>query len=115
MRMVGIQDDMAHLREPAVVQSFLDDCDELRDTLQDSSDYAQAGQTGSNKIAMLHLSADKVLAELQRTRDTDHLRARHIVRLADDWRRSPRRRARGKTWARRSAISWTTVSVCCGP
>jgi hypothetical protein len=82
MRMVGIQDDMAHLRDPAVVQSFLDDCDELRDTLQDFSDYAQAGQAGSNKIAMLHLSADKVLAELQRTRDTDHLRARHIVRLA---------------------------------
>ncbi|WP_143529943.1 hypothetical protein [Salibaculum halophilum] len=82
MRMVGIQDDMAHLRDPAVVQSFLDDCDELRDTLRDFSDYAQAAKAGSNKIAMLHLSANKVLAELQRTRDTDHLRARHIVRLA---------------------------------
>lgn len=82
MRMVGIVDDMAHLRDPAVVQSFLDDCGELRDSLQDFADYADAGRDGKNRVAMLHLAASKVLNELLRTRDTDHLRARHIVQLA---------------------------------
>lgn len=82
MRMVGIEDDTAHLRDPVVVQSFLDDCEELRDALKDFADYAEAGKAGRNHLPMLHLSADKVLAELKRTKDTQHLRARHIVRLA---------------------------------
>lgn len=82
MRMVGIDDDTAHLRDPAIVQNFVDDCDELKDTLRDFSDFAKAGGAGSNLSGMLHLAADRVLDELRRTQEQTHLRARHVVRLA---------------------------------
>ncbi|HDR28116.1 MAG TPA: hypothetical protein ENN83_05615, partial [Rhodovulum sp.] len=81
MRMVGIDDDTVHLRDPAVVQAFLDDCEELRDTLRNFNDFVFDLKAGGNFAAVLHRAANKVPDELQRTEDGTHLRARHLVRL----------------------------------
>ncbi|ARE40037.1 hypothetical protein RGUI_1896 [Rhodovulum sp. P5] len=81
MRMVGIDDDTAHLRDPAVVQAFLDDCEELRDTLRNFNDFAFDLKGGGNFAGVLHRASKNVLDELQRTEDMTHLRARHLVRL----------------------------------
>lgn len=82
MRMIGIEDDAAHLRTPQLVQSFIDDAEEARDLLQDFEDYANQKAGGGNAAGVLALSAQKVLSELNRTRDHSHIRARRIVGLA---------------------------------
>lgn len=84
MRMVGIDDDTAHLRDPALVTSFRDDCEEVEDTLQDFRDYAQTLSGGGNHAAVLALSVDKVMKELRRTGEKTHLRARYLVGLCRD-------------------------------
>lgn len=84
MRMVGLDDDTAHLRDPALVTSFRDDCEEVEDTLQDFRDYAQTLGGGGNHAAVLARSVDKVLKELRRTGEKTHLRARYLVGLCRD-------------------------------
>ncbi|GAA0294729.1 hypothetical protein [Rhodovulum strictum] len=84
MRMVGIDDDMRHLHDPSVVRAFLDNCEELRDKLQDFADYASDLSGGGNSAGVLKRAAQKVLSELQRTEDFHHLRARRIVELAGE-------------------------------
>lgn len=83
MRMIGIDNDTAHLRDPVVVSSFRDDCSELEDTLQDFRDFAHA-LGGGNHAAVLAMAVDKVLKELRRTGDETHLRARYLVGLCYD-------------------------------
>lgn len=82
MRAVGFEDDAAHLCDPERVQSFLDDMAEARDGLIDFADYAGDPRGTTNAPAVLQRSAEKLLAELKRTDDTSHLRARRIVTLA---------------------------------
>ncbi len=84
MRLVGIDDDTSHLRDPGFVQSFRDDCEELRDTLQNFTDYAQAITGGGNLAGVLRLAADKVLKELARIDETGHVRARYLVTLGNE-------------------------------
>lgn len=84
MRMIGVENNTAHLRDPAVVQSFLDDAQETRDGLQDFADYAKVMSGGGNFSGVLVMSAEKILAELQFSEDGTHLRSERIVTLAQD-------------------------------
>ncbi len=84
MRMIGIEDDNAHLRKPEIVQAFSDDAEEVRDALQDFADYASDIAGGGNYAGVLKRSAEKVLTEFTRTKDQTHLRARRIVKLAEE-------------------------------
>lgn len=82
MRIVGIEDDHAHLRETKVVQSFLDDAEEAKDALQNFADFADEMKSGRNFSGVFVLAVRKLLDELSRIGDQKHLRARHLVRLA---------------------------------
>ena len=84
MRMIGIDDTTAHLRDPGVVQSFLDDAEQLRDGLEDFADYAKALSGGGNYAGVLLLGAEKVLKEFRLTEDMTHIRAERVVTLASD-------------------------------
>jgi len=84
MRMIGIENNTRHLRDPAIVQSFLDDAGEVRDGLQDFADYAKAISGGGNYSGVLVMSAEKILTELQFSEDGTHLRSERIVTLAQD-------------------------------
>jgi hypothetical protein len=64
-----------------VVQSFLDDIEEVRDSLTDFADYASDARGNSNAPAVLQRAADKILEELKRVEGTAHVRARRIVTL----------------------------------
>ncbi|MEP3347857.1 MAG: hypothetical protein ABJN34_02495 [Litoreibacter sp.] len=81
MKASGFDDDAAHLRDPAKVQSFLDDIEEMRDAFQDFSDFAAEKSTQTNAPRVLSMGADKLLKEFQRCKDLDHLRARRILTL----------------------------------
>ncbi|MEM7295844.1 MAG: hypothetical protein AAF330_04335, partial [Pseudomonadota bacterium] len=83
MRMIGVNDDLRHMKDPAVVHAFLDDADELKDGLEDFIDYAKELQ-GGNYAGVLRRAAEKVLKELTFTRDQMHLRPRRLVMLASD-------------------------------
>jgi len=82
MRIIGIENDNAHLKDPAVVGAFVDDCDELEETLANFVDYAGDLAGTGNHAGVLQRAAQKVLDEVRRAKDLNHLRARHIVRLA---------------------------------
>lgn len=82
MRMIGVGDDAAHLRDPKVIGAFVDDCDELKDTLQNFVDYTSEISGGGNRAGVLRRASENVLNEIQRAEDVEHLRARHVVRLA---------------------------------
>jgi hypothetical protein len=83
MRMIGIDSSLKHLREPSVVQSFLDDAEEVRDGLQDFVDDAKELQ-GGNYAGVLRRRAEKLLAEFDRAADKTHLRAERVVLLAQE-------------------------------
>lgn len=87
MRMVGIDDDSAHLRDPKLVRAFLDDCEELRDKLGDFIDYARELSGGANHAGVMRLAAEKIIKELDRCRDTTHARARRLVGLGHELER----------------------------
>lgn len=84
LEIVGFHDDMAHMKDPKTVQSFLDDIGEVEDGLQDFLDYAEAARTGSNALPILGVSTEKILVELKRTREKTHIRARRIIGLSGD-------------------------------
>lgn len=84
MRLVGIDDDNAHLRQPGVVQAFCDDAEEARDALQDFADYASEISGPSNYAGVFQRAAQKILTEFTRTNDQTHLRARRVVKLAEE-------------------------------
>lgn len=83
MQMMGIDDNTRHLRDPAVVQSFLDDAEQLSDGLQDFVDDAKDMQ-GGNFAGPLRRRAEKILGEFDRAKNDTHLRAERIVILAND-------------------------------
>ena len=84
MRMVGIDDNLRHLREPEVVQAFVDDTDELKDGFQDFIDYAGDLAGAGNQAGVLRRASTKLLDELRRADEAVHIRAGRIVQLADD-------------------------------
>ncbi len=84
MRMVGITDNLGHLKEPGIVQAFVDDAEEVRDLFQDFADYAGELQGGGNYAGILKRAAEKVLGEFARTADKMHLRANRLVILASE-------------------------------
>jgi len=84
MEMVGFKDDTAHLKDPALVQDFLDDIEEVQDGLQDFLDYSDAARNGANSIAVLSVATDKILSAIRRTKDKTHIRARRVVELSAD-------------------------------
>ncbi len=84
MRMVGITDNLGHLKEPGIVQAFVDDAEEVRDLFQDFADYAGELQGGGNYAGILKRAAEKVLGEFDRTEDKMHLRANRLVILASE-------------------------------
>lgn len=81
LEMVGFKDDLAHLRDPRVVQRFLEDIEELRDGFQDFIDFSNGLQSLGNNAGVVRHSAEKVLAELQRTEQVQHLRPRRLIML----------------------------------
>lgn len=81
MDMIGFEGDVAHLRDPDKIQAFLDDAGELLDDFQDFIDFTQEVSTGRNTVAVLTSASDKVLRELQRIKDTQHIRARRLITL----------------------------------
>lgn len=83
MRLVGIDDEMRHLREPSVVQSFLDDAEETKDSLQDFCDDATELQ-GGNFAGVLKRRAERVLREFASAQEHTYLRARRLVQLSKD-------------------------------
>ncbi len=84
MRMVGITDNLGHLKEPGIVQAFVDDAEEVRDLFQDFADYASELAPGGNYAGILKRAAEKVLGEFARTEDQMHLRANRLVILASE-------------------------------
>ena len=83
MRMIGIGDNLRHLKAPEVVQSFLDDAQEVRDGFIDFVDDAREIQ-GGNFVGVLRKRAETILSEFQRSEDMTHLRAERIVMLAQE-------------------------------
>ncbi|MCB5197632.1 hypothetical protein LGQ03_00110 [Loktanella sp. TSTF-M6] len=84
MRLVGISDNMRHLRDPVVVQAFLDDAEQVRDLFQDFADDAASLSGGGNFAGLLRRKAENILKELQRTKDYTHLRAEFLVLQASE-------------------------------
>lgn len=84
MRMIGLDNTTAHLRQPDLVQTFLDDAEQLREQLQDFADYAARLSGGGNYAGVLQLGVEKVLREFDRTEDLTHIRAERVVTLASD-------------------------------
>lgn len=81
MEMVGFEEDVAHLRDPEKVQAFLDDTQELEDDFQDFVDFAIEASGQRNQVAVLVRASEKVLDELKRGKDKQHIRARRLVTL----------------------------------
>ncbi|MDU8909905.1 hypothetical protein [Aestuariicoccus sp. MJ-SS9] len=82
MVLVDFDDDLAHLRDPEVIRAFHEDCEDLRDQLQDFIDFAGDAIAGDgNRAVAMVTSADKLLRELQRADGADRLRARRFVQL----------------------------------
>lgn len=81
MRMVGIDDDSAHLKDPTIVRRFLDDFEEVRDAFREFILDAQELSGGGNYAGVLRRAAESVLNEIDHARDHAHLRARQLIRL----------------------------------
>ena len=84
MRMVGIDNNMAHLRAPEVVQAFVDDSEEVRDLFVDFTDYAGDLKGTGNHAGVLIRATEKVLKEFRRTEDQTHLRAGMLITIASE-------------------------------
>ncbi|TRD23458.1 hypothetical protein [Palleronia caenipelagi] len=86
MRMVPFESDLKHLRDPDRLRSFLDDAEELRDSIEDLRDAlaAEGGRQGAGAAASF---LSKVLAELDRAEDHQHLRVGRLVQLGRDLER----------------------------
>ncbi|WP_340303590.1 hypothetical protein [Roseobacter sp. HKCCD7870] len=82
MRIVGIDDDTAHLRDPQANRRFLDDAREARDLLQDFVDYTESMGGGRNTVGATRVAAEKLLNELNRVENIDHLRVRILMNRA---------------------------------
>ena len=82
--MVGIDNNMAHLRAPEVVQAFVDDSEEVRDLFVDFTDYAGDLKGTGNHAGVLIRATEKVLKEFQRTEDQTHLRAEMLITIASE-------------------------------
>jgi hypothetical protein len=84
MKAVGFEGDLAHIKDPALVEQFTDDLGELRDDFQDIADYS-ADLTGpGNRPAYLSTAVSKLLKELAFVDSSQHIRARRIVKLGRD-------------------------------
>lgn len=83
MRLIGKDQSTDHLRDPAIVQSFLDDAEDVREGLDDFVDDARDMQ-GGNFVGPLRKRAEKILNEFDRARNDTHLRAERIVMLSND-------------------------------
>lgn len=78
---VGFDDDLAHLKDATLVQAFLDDIREVKTGLQDFSDFAcDISAEGNRTMAVVRIT-DKILEELNFSRDQTHLRARRLIEL----------------------------------
>ncbi len=84
MRLIGIDDNMKHLRDPSIVQAFLDDAEQLSDDFTDFADYARELAPGGNYAGVLRRAAGKVIKEFDRTQDLTHLRAERLVQLGSE-------------------------------
>ena len=84
MRMIGIDDNVKHLRDPTIVQAFLDDAEQLRDDFRDFVDYANELSPGGNYAGVLRLAAEKVIKEFVRVADLTHLRAERLVLIGGE-------------------------------
>lgn len=84
MRMVGIDNNMAHLRAPEVAQAFVDDSEEVRDLFVDFTDYAGDLKGTGNHAGVLIRATEKVLKEFQRTKNQTHLRAEMLITIASE-------------------------------
>lgn len=78
---VGFPQDTVHLRGDSL-SDFLDDIGEAQDGLTDFADYAADARGPTNAPAVLERAAVKLLDELRRTKETEHIRARRVVTLA---------------------------------
>lgn len=79
MCIVGIDNDTAHLRDPKANRRFLDDAQEARDRLQDFVDFTTSMGGGSNTVGATRVAAEKLLDELRRIEDLNHLRVRILM------------------------------------
>ncbi|MFG5383444.1 hypothetical protein ACEWPN_19985 [Yoonia sp. R2-816] len=84
MRMIGIDDNMRHLRDPSIVQAFLDDAEQLRDDFKDFVDYASELAPGGNYAGVLRRASEKVIREFERVENQTHLRAERLVQLGGE-------------------------------
>lgn len=85
MVMVAFQDDLDHLRDPALIRAFSEDCRDLQDQLQDFIDYARDEMRGkANASAAMVIAAEKLVSELARVGSADRLLARRLVQLGRD-------------------------------
>lgn len=84
MELVGIDGNLRHLRDPAIVYSFLDDAMEVRDGLRSFIKYAARMPGNSNYAGVLQLAAEEVLRELNNVDEDVHLRPELLVILAQD-------------------------------
>ncbi|WP_300439445.1 hypothetical protein [uncultured Mameliella sp.] len=81
MVLADFDDDLSHLRDPEVIRAFHEDCEDLRDQLQDFIDFAGDMAEGRNHPVPMVRSADKLLKEIQRAEGAERLRARRFVQL----------------------------------
>ncbi|SNS89822.1 hypothetical protein [Antarctobacter heliothermus] len=81
MVLAEFDDDLDHLRDPDVIRAFYEDCEDLRDQLQDFTDFAGDAAEGRNRPVPMVRSADKLGQELQRCEGASRLRARRFVQL----------------------------------
>ncbi|GGF42445.1 hypothetical protein [Mameliella alba] len=81
MVLADFDDDLSHLRDPEVIRAFHEDCEDLRDQLQDFIDFAGDMAEGRNRPVPMVRSADKLLKEVQRAEGAERLRARRFVQL----------------------------------
>ncbi|MEM8979295.1 MAG: hypothetical protein AAGD04_07415 [Pseudomonadota bacterium] len=79
MRIIGIEDDCVHLREPKVVQRFVDDTTELRDVFDAFVDDARTLSSSQGHGGVAQKAAQGVLNELHRAKNEGHIRARYLV------------------------------------
>lgn len=83
MQIVGFGDDVAHLRDPALISAFVDDATELRDGLTDFLEFSADQMRGQNEPVLAVKAAHKLLAELEHcgTAPNRGIRARRLVML----------------------------------
>ncbi len=81
LEMVGFDEDLSHIDDPAKVKRFVADVDELKDGLQDVFDFMDEAARGNNAASTLAVSAEKVLNELTRIDEKKEIRARRLITL----------------------------------